>query len=144
MAKGTAGMPTVALITNHAIFSQTMHGSCSSRYPCSCFGRCIASKRGGLSTMPFAISRRSLRSWCVESHFSARHVQADLAFPESYEVRAVRTAGVFRSLPRWVPRGLLDVPRRSAGADLGGGGSNARTGRTKMGRWLTRVYILGW
>ena len=71
-------------------------------------------------------------------------LQTDLAFPKSYEVRAVRTAGVFRSLPRWVPRGLLDVPRRSAGADLGGGGSNARTGRTKMGRWLTRVYILGW
>ena len=71
-------------------------------------------------------------------------VQADLAFSKINEVRAVRTADVLRSLPRWVLRGLLDVPRRSAGADLGGGGSDASEGGTKMGRWLTRAYILGW
>ena len=71
------------------------------------------------------------------------HLQTDLAFPKIYEVRAVRTADVLRSLPRWVLRGLLDVPRRSAGADLGGGGSDASEGGTKMGRWLTRVYIPG-
>ena len=65
-------------------------------------------------------------------------VQTDLAFPKIYEVRAVGTADVLCSLPRWSLRGLLDVPRRSAGADLGGGGSDASEGGTKMGRWLTR------
>ena len=48
----------------------------------------------------------------------------------------MRTAGVFRSLPRWVPRGLLDVPRRSAGADLGGGGQQCEDGGDENGEMV--------